>query len=64
METKEKALAAISEVLTDCEKEIKYCKEIFEHFKTMPLTVKYYENILLPKIEKAKELIQILKTTK
>ena len=64
METKQKALSAISEVLNDCEKEIKYSKEIFEHFKTMPFTVKYYENILLPKIEKAKQLIEILKITK
>ena len=64
METKEKALAEITDVLNDCKEALEKGKEIFEHFKTMPLTVKYYENILLPQIEKAKELIEILKTIK
>ena len=64
METKEKALAAILEVLNDCKNQLERDKEVFETKKILPFGVEYIEKGILPEIEKAKELIQILKTTK
>jgi hypothetical protein len=64
METKEKALATILEVLNDCKNQLERDKEVFETKKILPFGVEYIEKGILPEIEKAKELIQILKTTK
>jgi len=64
METKQKALATILEVLNDCKNQLERDKEVFETKKILPFGVEYIEKGILPEIEKAKELIQILKTTK
>ena len=64
METKEKALAAILEVLNDCKNQLESDKEVFETKKILPFGVEYIEKGILPEIEKAKQLIEILKITK
>ena len=64
MKTKEKALAAISEVLNDCKRQLERDKEVFEMKIILPFGVEYIEKGILPEIEKAKQLIEILKTTK
>jgi hypothetical protein len=53
----EKALIAILEVLKDCKDALETDVILFQSKIKLPVTVEYYENILLPKIEKAKQLI-------
>lgn len=64
METKQKALTAISEILNDCKRQLERDKEVFEMKKILPFGVEYIEKCILPEIEKAKELIEILKLKK
>jgi hypothetical protein len=62
METK--ALTAISEILNDCKRQLERDKEVFEIKKILPFGVEYIEKGILPEIDKAIKLIEILKTTK
>ena len=62
MKTKQKALATILEVLNDCKNQLERDKEVFETKKILPFGVEYIEKCILPEIDEAIKLIEILKT--